>query len=160
MFMHPVYLSLRMVRSVTLDATLRGDRRLRRDGLAAVDVGRSTLLGNVVTLLAPLFPEGVPEVLAALDGFYAFSAGATCSTVFLFSLWPTPDVRPTAGPSWSINRCCSALTWRVTLADPGLPALLLASDEGRPVYERMGYMRLFRSALWSRDRRGASERRI
>jgi GNAT superfamily N-acetyltransferase len=49
----------------------------------------------------------------------------------------------------------AALTWRATLADPGLPSLLLATDEGRPVYERMGYMSLFRFVLWSRDRPGS-----
>jgi len=46
----------------------------------------------------------------------------------------------------------AALTWRATLADPTLPSVLLATEEGRPVYERMGYMSLFRFALWSRDR--------
>ena len=49
----------------------------------------------------------------------------------------------------------AALTWRATLADPTLPALLLATAEGQPVYERMGYMSLFRFALWSRDRPGS-----
>ena len=34
----------------------------------------------------------------------------------------------------------AALTWRVTLAKPALPSLLLATEEGRPVYERMGYL--------------------
>jgi len=44
----------------------------------------------------------------------------------------------------------SAVTWHATLADPALPTLLIASDQGRPVYERMGYMTLFRFTLWSR----------
>lgn len=47
-----------------------------------------------------------------------------------------------------------AVTWRATFADPSLPALLIATDEGRPVYERMGYTTLFRFTLWSRDRPG------
>lgn len=46
----------------------------------------------------------------------------------------------------------AALTWRATLADPALPALLLATDEGRPVYEGMGYLPLFRFPVWSRER--------
>ena len=49
----------------------------------------------------------------------------------------------------------AALTWRATLADPALPLLLLATDEGRPVYEHMGYMSLFRFSLWARDRCGS-----
>ena len=48
--------------------------------------------------------------------------------------------------------CGAALTWRATLADPALPALLLATEEGRPVYEQISYLALFRFTLWSRDR--------
>ena len=33
-----------------------------------------------------------------------------------------------------------AITWAATQADPTLPAVLVASDLGRPVYERMGYL--------------------
>ncbi|MCC6315934.1 MAG: GNAT family N-acetyltransferase, partial [Thermomicrobiales bacterium] len=36
----------------------------------------------------------------------------------------------------------AALTWAAALADPALPALLLSSDEGRPVYARMGFLPL------------------
>jgi hypothetical protein len=42
------------------------------------------------------------------------------------------------------------LTWAATLADPGLPAVLIASDPGQPVYERMGYLRLTRMTMWFR----------
>jgi hypothetical protein len=41
-----------------------------------------------------------------------------------------------------------ALTWAATLADPSLPAALIASDDGQPIYERMGYVRLLRMAIW------------
>ena len=231
-----------------------GGRSLHRDDLAAVDIGRPGVGANVATLLAPLFPAGVDEILAALDDFYAFAAGATSGTVYLFSPWPTPDLRPhgwalldylplmlrpaggaeppppprlrieevrdeeslrafevaivrgfampdveAQGPGaafsagiltddrqrlwvgWEDGRPVvaaatfvaaglndvtlvatapearrrgygAALTWRATLADPTLPSVLLATEEGRPVYERMGYMSLFRFALWSRDR--------
>jgi hypothetical protein len=52
----------------------------------------------------------------------------------------------------------AALTWRATVADAALPALLIATAEGRSVYECMGSMSLFRFALWSRERpsRGTS----
>jgi hypothetical protein len=46
----------------------------------------------------------------------------------------------------------AAVTWAATLADPSLPAMLIASDAGQPVYERMGYLRLTRFTLWYRDR--------
>jgi len=231
-------------------------RRLRRDDLAAVDLGRPSFGGNVATLLAPLFPEGVDEVMAALDGLCEFGRGDRSGTVFLFSPWPTPDLRPhgwtllgyeplmlrpagglaPAAPpglwieavrdepglraferaivrgfespeleaqgagavfgaeilgddrfrlwvGWEGERPVSAaatfvaagindvtlvgtvpearrrgygaaLTWRATLAEPTLPALLLATDEGRPVYVRIGYLPLFRFAVWSRERPG------
>ena len=42
----------------------------------------------------------------------------------------------------------AAVTWAATLADPSLPALLVASDLGRPVYTRMGYLTLSRATVW------------
>ncbi len=44
----------------------------------------------------------------------------------------------------------SAVTWAATLAEPDLPAVLIASDEGRPVYERMGYRAIERWSAWLR----------
>lgn len=234
-----------------------GGRVLQRDDLAAVDLGQPALGGNVATLLAPLMPADVAEIAAVLDTFYEFSASARTSPVFLFSPWPTPDLRPhgwalseylplmlrpaggtlppppaglriepvrdaaglrafetamvrgfeaaeleALGPGMVFSpalladdrwRCwigwdgdqpvCAAatfvaagindvtlvatmpaarrrgygaaLTWRATLADPALPALLLATAAGRPVYERLGYLSLFRFTLWSRDRPAA-----
>ena len=45
-----------------------------------------------------------------------------------------------------------ALTWAASRLDPTLPAMLLSSDDGRPVYERMGYLPLQRMTLWYRAR--------
>lgn len=42
-----------------------------------------------------------------------------------------------------------ALTWTATLSGGSRPAGLLASDPGRPIYERMGYLSLLRFTLWS-----------
>ena len=44
----------------------------------------------------------------------------------------------------------AALTWAATLVEPDLPAALIASDDGQPVYERMGYLRLLRLTAWHR----------
>ncbi|MGH2558286.1 MAG: GNAT family N-acetyltransferase [Thermomicrobiales bacterium] len=231
-----------------------GGRALRRDDLAAVDLGRPADFNNVATLLSPLFPADVDEVVTALDDFYGFSTGDKTGTAYLFCPWPTPDLRPhgwnllghlplmlrPAGGElpppppglrieevrdeeslrafeiaivrgfsstepeaqasgtmfsastltddrerrwvgWEEDRPVSAaatfvaagindvtlvatvpearrrgygaaLTWRATLADPTLPSLLIATEEGQTVYERMGYMSLFRFTLWSHDR--------
>ncbi len=42
----------------------------------------------------------------------------------------------------------AAVTWPATVAEPGLPAVLVASDLGRPVYERLGFVTLLRFPLW------------
>ncbi len=48
----------------------------------------------------------------------------------------------------------AAVTWCATLAEPALPAMLLATDQGRQLYERIGYLPLFRFTIWQRDRPG------
>jgi len=45
-----------------------------------------------------------------------------------------------------------ALTWRAARADPSLPAMLISSDAGRSIYERMGFLPLQRITLWYRTR--------
>ena len=42
----------------------------------------------------------------------------------------------------------AAVTWAATLADPSRPAALIASDDGRPMYEQMGYLPLTRFTIW------------
>jgi hypothetical protein len=49
-----------------------------------------------------------------------------------------------------------ALTAAATLAEPSLPAMLIASDAGQPTYERLGYLRFSRYTLWIGHRRGES----
>lgn len=44
----------------------------------------------------------------------------------------------------------AAVTWAATLAQPDEPAVLIASDDGRPVYERMGYLAIERWTAWLR----------
>lgn len=42
-----------------------------------------------------------------------------------------------------------AMTWAATTADPFLPAVLVASDPGRPIYERMGFLPVCRFTFWA-----------
>ena len=46
----------------------------------------------------------------------------------------------------------AAITWAATLTDPSVPAMLIATDVGRPVYERMGYVALDRWTFFMRNR--------
>ncbi|MGE3798916.1 MAG: GNAT family N-acetyltransferase, partial [Thermomicrobiales bacterium] len=45
-----------------------------------------------------------------------------------------------------------AVTWRASLAQPTLPAALISTDEGRLLYDEMGFLRLLRLTLWYRHR--------
>lgn len=47
----------------------------------------------------------------------------------------------------------AAVTWAATLANDAVPAVLVASDDGRPTYERMGYLPLERWTAWLRPPR-------
>jgi hypothetical protein len=42
----------------------------------------------------------------------------------------------------------AAITAAATITEPGRPAMLLSSDLGRPVYDRLGYLPLTRYSLW------------
>lgn len=42
----------------------------------------------------------------------------------------------------------AALTWAATVSEPSLPAVLIASDDGRGVYETLGYLPILRWTLW------------
>jgi hypothetical protein len=42
----------------------------------------------------------------------------------------------------------AAITAAATLTEPTLPAVLIASDLGRPTYDRLGYLALTRYSLW------------
>jgi hypothetical protein len=44
----------------------------------------------------------------------------------------------------------AAVTWAATLSDPTRSAVLIASDDGRPIYERMGYRAIERWTIWLR----------
>jgi len=225
-----------------------GGRVLRRDQVAAADLGRPAGFLNSATLLQPPTVEGLAGTLDELDRFYRDGSGE----VLLWSAWPTPDLRPSGwrleghppllvrpaggepppteleiepvrdaaalrvyeqtairgfplpelaqAPPGSLldervlgkerlrhwlgridgepvgtaattldsglngvalivtlpearrRGVGAALTWCAAQADPTKPAALLASDLGRGVYERMGFLPLLRFTLWSRQR--------
>ena len=84
-----------------------GGRTLRRDDLAAVDLERPAEIANVATLLAPLFSEGVDEVMAALDDFYRFTAGKTPARAISSVLGQHPISDLTVGRSSATCLSCS-----------------------------------------------------
>jgi hypothetical protein len=54
-----------------------------------------------------------------------------------------------ASPSVRGRGYGEAMTWPATLADAEAPSMLIASDLGRPTYERMGYLTMARFTLWA-----------
>ena len=72
-------------------AQAAGGRVVRRDEFAAADLGRPAAMHNAATLPRPLpFDNPGP----ALDAVEAFFDGGRQGKVYLWSAWPTPDLRP------------------------------------------------------------------
>jgi hypothetical protein len=68
-----------------------GGRVLRRDDFAAADLGRPAAMYNAATLLRPLPVDRATETLDAVEGFFD---GHGSGEAYLWSAWPTPDLRP------------------------------------------------------------------
>jgi hypothetical protein len=68
-----------------------GGRVLRRDDFAAADLGRPAAMNNAATLLRPLPFDRAAETLDEVEGFFA---GGGSGEAYLWSAWPTPDLRP------------------------------------------------------------------
>ncbi len=65
--------------------------------------------------------------------------------------WPTAWSRSTGWPPCPTVRgqgFGAALTGRALSCRPDLPAVLVASDDGRPVYERLGFLAIHRCTVW------------
>jgi hypothetical protein len=127
------------------------------DGLEIVPVTNADELSVFETTLAAAYPAGdggtlfsepmleVDDIslwLARLDGQPVATAlahhGGRVNGVEMISCLPSARGR----------RVGEAVTWLPTLTAPDRPAALIASDLGRPVYERMGFVALLRFTLW------------
>jgi hypothetical protein len=103
---------------------------------------------GVGDLLGPSILQGTTRVwLAWLDDRpVAVSAAHQSAGVTLVEYVATlPDARGRGAGT--------AVTWAATSAAPDQPTVLLASDDGRPVYERMGYRAIERWSAWLRPGR-------
>jgi ribosomal protein S18 acetylase RimI-like enzyme len=77
-----------------------------------------------------------------LDGVPVATAAAQVTSTIVHVEWIS------VLPSARGRGIGEAMTWKATLAAPERPAMLIASDLGQPIYERMGYLRLSRFTLW------------
>jgi GNAT superfamily N-acetyltransferase len=129
------------------------------DGVEIVRVQDEETLARFDTTLIEAYP--VPEMrgrrqfargvldapgwhmwLATVDGRGVGTAAAHVTGAFVDVEWVS------LRPEHRGRRIGEALTWTATLVAPELPAMLFASDLGRPTYARMGYMNLCRLTLW------------
>jgi GNAT superfamily N-acetyltransferase len=119
-----------------------------------VDAGDLAICGQIV---AAAFGESAVRLPAALLGgphrfWLARWRGEPAATASAFVSDHVVDVEAVATlPDFRRRGLAAAVTWAATLAAPALPAILLASDPGRPVYERMGYYPLIRVTMWTAD---------
>lgn len=74
-----------------------GGRVSRSNNCVATDVGRPAGLQNCVVLLEPLHLAAVASLMTTLESFFAFGTANEAGTVYLFSVWPVPDL---AGYGW------------------------------------------------------------
>jgi ribosomal protein S18 acetylase RimI-like enzyme len=110
--------------------------------LAQLDAGNAGLL-PARALDAPRWQHWV----GYLDGVPVATASAVVGDrhVDVEFISTLPEVR-----GRGVGRAATAAA---TLAAPDRPAMLVSSDEGRTVYERLGYLPLLRFTLWAGHRR-------
>lgn len=97
------------------------------------------------SILAPELLDGATRVwLALVDGepaavAAAHVAGGAALVEYVAAL-----------PAARGRGAGAAATWAATVCEPDLPAILVASDDCRPLYESMGYVALERWTVWIR----------
>lgn len=130
------------------------------DGLVVEEVADAAGLAEWEDTLARAFPLSAPgewrpgtlydgRMLGAMRFFTGRVDGAPVCTAAAHVACGVNQVEWVSTlPEHRGRRYGEAVTWRATRADASLPAVLVASDLGRPVYERMGYVALLRYAGW------------
>lgn len=93
-----------------------------------------------------------PSLLGGPTRFWLASAdGEPVATAMSYTGHGVVDVEAVATlPTHRGRGIGAAVTWAATLADPALPAVLIASDDGVGTYRRMGYLAVARWTLWFR----------
>jgi GNAT superfamily N-acetyltransferase len=107
-------------------------------------------------VLAEGFPAPYSPAPPALLGgparfWLAWADGEPVGTALSYVAHGVVDVEAVATlPGHRRRGIGAALTWAATLADPDLPAVLMASDDGVGVYREMGYLPVTRWTPWCR----------
>ena len=131
------------------------------DGLDVHPVRTVEELEEFTTTLVEAFPvaelAGLPNggygpELLDVDGWHMWVGRIDGRAVATSAAWVHGGIVDvewiSARPETRGRGVGAAVTWAATMVDPARPAMLIASDLGQPVYERMGYLRLTRFTLW------------
>ena len=148
---HPPFMLRPTSTTTALPATSLDVREATEAG-ALADAQRVLVAGYPMPDLADL-PDGDfyrPEVLeASTRVFVAYDGDRPVATSAAHSAAGVTVVENVAVLGSARGRGAgSAITWAATAAWPGQPAVLVASDDGQPVYERLGFLRLVRWTCW------------
>lgn len=130
------------VRAATDAAALRAAEQVTADsfGVANPEVHRPGGLFGTALLDEPRMPMWVGR-----EGDRVVSTAATFVAHGVNNIVNVATVPEARGRGYG-----AAVTWPATLADPSLPAVLVASELGAPVYERMGFTTVRPITAWSR----------
>jgi hypothetical protein len=144
-----------------------GGRTERGVDAALADLGSAFAYDNAVVLLRPPTRDGLVALVDRAFGFYPPDRSWV-----LLSVWPLDAVDPglaargltpvghppllvrspggTAPPPPPDLRILPVTTASDLTVFQKVPAVLLASDAGRPVHGRLGFVRLLRCTMWRR----------
>jgi GNAT superfamily N-acetyltransferase len=133
------------------------DVRWVSDAAGLADAERVLVEGYPMPELQPFTPgglyalallgDGATRIAVAYDDDGAPAATAAAHSANGMSLVEAVAVLPSARG----RGAGAAVTAAATTAFAGQPAVLLASDDGQPVYQRLGYHRIERWTVWLRN---------
>jgi GNAT superfamily N-acetyltransferase len=132
----------RPVQEVTDAAGLAAWERCFVEGFPLPDGGTSWTPGAVVD--ERVLGEAGRYWVGRDDDGRVVTCSAACVHAGVVEVTYVATMPGARGRGWG-----AAATWAATLLDPALPAVLVASDDGRPVYERMGFLAVSRWTMWA-----------
>src|SRR5262249_47813553 len=135
-----------------------GDRPASPPGLEITVAGSREELGDYERVLVDGFPLDAMQPFKAGTVFHPANLHVPGTQFFVGRAEGRPVTVATSIVACGVNHVGfvatlpdargrgygEAVTWAATMAAPEVPAVLVASDMGRPVYERMGYVALTR----------------
>lgn len=131
-------------------------------GVTVDEVRDAADLATWSEVLAAGYPAAFAPIPSGLLGsatrfWLGRAAGRPVATAMSYAAHGVVSVEMIATlPGYRGRGIGAAVSWAATLAEPALPAVLIASDDGAGVYRRMGYLAVTRWTLWFRDPRSAT----